>query len=110
MKYLLTILYVIFTTSALFLMKMGGNSLTLTLKNSLTFKIGYLTLLGLLFYIISFILWQKLIVSFDLTYVVPITTGIVQIIILAGGVLFFKESINLTNLIGIILIIIGLEI
>ena len=69
---------------------------------------GYITLLGFLAYLISFLLWQKLLVTFDLSYIVPITTGISQIIILLLGVLFFKEQIHWVGVVGVIITIIGI--
>lgn len=108
MKIILTIIYICFTTSGIFLMKMGGNSLAISFKDGFSFKIGGITFLGFIAYLISFLLWQKLITSFDLSYIVPITTGIVQVIVLLIGLLFFKESINWVGLVGVIMIIIGI--
>lgn len=107
MKYILTILYLFFTTLGIFLMKKGGNSLLFTFNNGFNFKIGYITLLGFLSYLCSFLLWQKLLVTFDLSYIVPITTGISQIIILLIGIFIFKEQINYFGIIGVIMTIIG---
>lgn len=107
MKYILTVLYILFTTGGLFLMKAGGDSLAISLRNSLSFKIGYITLLGFLCYICSFLLWQKLLVTFDLSYIVPITTGITQVIVLLIGILFFKEQINIYGILGTLLVIVG---
>ena len=108
MKLILTIIYICMTTTGIFLMKLGGNSLSLTLQNGINIKMGYITLLGFLAYLISFLLWQKLLVTFDLSYIVPITTGISQIIILLLGVLFFKEQINWVGVVGVIITIIGI--
>ena len=108
MKLILTIIYICMTTTGIFLMKLGVNSLSLTLQNGINFKMGYITLLGFLAYLISFLLWQKLLVTFDLSYIVPITTGISQIIILLLGVLFFKEQINWVGVVGVIITIIGI--
>ena len=107
LKYILTIIYLIFTTMGITLMKLGGDSISLGLKNGIAFKIGYITILGFLCYAISFLLWQKLLVTFDLSYIVPITTGIVQIIVFLLGLFIFKESVSVTGIIGIIFIIIG---
>lgn len=106
-KYIMSVLYILFSTCGIFLMKLGGNSLSIDLKNGINFKMGYITLLGFLSYIVSFLLWQRLLTSFDLSYIVPITTGICQIIILLLGIVFFKEQINNIGLLGVILIIIG---
>lgn len=108
MKVLLTIIYMILTTTGLFLMKIGGNSLSLTFQNGIHFKIGFITLLGFLAYIGSFLLWQRLVITFDLSYIVPITTGITQLIVLLVGVLFFKEQVNFVGMIGSLLVILGI--
>ncbi len=108
MKWLLTAIYVILTTSGLFCMKLGGDSLSLSFKNEISFKIGFITALGFLLYICSFLLWQKLIATYDLSYIVPIATGIVQIVILIGSYFFFKETISWVNIVGIILVIVGI--
>lgn len=108
MKYILTIIYMIFTTLGIALMKKGGDSISVVFKDNFGIKIGYITLLGFLCYIISFLLWQKLLVKFDLSYIVPITTGIIQIIIVIIGIFLFKENINIYNIIGILVIIIGI--
>lgn len=107
MKIILTVIYICLTTLGIFLMKMGGNSLSWTFQNGINFKIGFITLLGFLTYICSFLLWQKLLVTFDLSYIVPITTGISQVVILLIGVLFFKENINWVGILGVIVTIIG---
>ena len=108
MKYLLTLIYIMLTTGGLFCLKLGGNSLSLSLKNEISFRIGFITTLGFLFYIGSFLLWQKLLTTYNLSYIVPITTGMIQVIVLLVSYFFFKESITSINLVGIILVIIGI--
>ncbi len=108
MTIFLTILYLIFTTSGLTLIKLGGDSIKLSLSNSFGFKIGYLTLLGFILYAVSFLLWQKLLTMFELSQIVPIVTAIVQIIVFVIGVLVFKEKINIYNIVGIVVLLIGI--
>lgn len=110
MKYLLTIIYLICTTGGITFMKMGGDSLSLSFKDGFTFKIGFITFLGFLLYIISFLLWQRMIIKYDLSTMVPIVTGIVQVLVLLVSHFVFKESISLVSLIGASLIIIGIVI
>ena len=50
----------------------------------------------------------KTIATYDLSYIVPLTTGIVQVIVLIMGYFIFKENVSLVNLGGIILVIIGI--
>lgn len=108
MKYLLTIVYVAFTTGGIYCLKSGGDSLSIAFKNGLSFKIGYITAFGFLFYICSFLLWQKLLATYDLSYIVPLTTGIVQIIVLLISNYCFKENINMINIAGVLLVIVGI--
>ena len=108
MKYIISIIYLICTTGGITFMKMGGDSLSLSFKNGFTFKIGFLTFIGFALYLISFILWQRLVVLYDLTFIVPLLTGLVQIIVLLIGISFFKEQINPGSIIGAIMIISGI--
>ena len=108
MKYLLTIIYIIFTTCGITFMKLGGDSLKLGLKDGFSFSMGWKTFVGFACYLVSFLLWQKLLVKYDLSVMVPIVTGIVQIVILIIGYTVFKESFNIVSLIGALLIIIGI--
>ena len=107
MKYILTLIYILFTTGGIFCLKSGGDSLALSLKNGISFKMGYVTTFGFILYICSFLLWQKLLATYDLSYIVPITTGIVQIIVLLLSYFVFKENISTANIIGILLIIVS---
>lgn len=108
MNVILTILYLFFTTSGLTLMKLGGDSIKLSLTGSFAFKIGYLTILGFVLYAISFLIWQKLLTIFDLNQIVPIITAIVQIIVFTIGIIVFKEKVNIYNIIGLVVLLIGI--
>lgn len=107
-KYLLTLIYILFTTCGITFMKLGGDSLKLSLSKEFSLRMGRTTLLGFLFYIVSFLLWQKLLVKYDLSSMVPIVTGISQIIIIIIGYVIFKENVNIQNIIGAITIIVGI--
>lgn len=108
MKYILTVLYLICTTGGMTFMKIGGDSLSLSFKNGITFKIGFVTFLGFFLYLISFLLWQRMIIKYDLSILVPVVTGIVQVLVLIISHFVFKESLNIISLIGVALIIIGI--
>lgn len=108
MKYLLTIIYIICTTGGITFMKLGGDSLSISFNKNFVFKIGGITFLGFFLYLISFLLWQRMVVKYDLSVMVPIVTGIVQIVVLLIGNIVFKESLSLISIIGAILIIIGI--
>ena len=108
MKYLLVLVYILCTTGGITFMKLGGDSLKLGLKDGFSFSMGWKTFIGFLLYLISFLLWQKLVVKYDLSVMVPIVTGIIQIIILLIGYTIFKESFNALSIIGAGLVIAGI--
>ena len=108
MKYILTIIYLICTTGGMTFMKFGGDSLSLSFKNGFNFKMGWLTFFGFCLYLVSFLLWQRMIVKYDLSVMVPIVTGIVQIMVLLIGHFIFKESLSTMSLFGALLIVAGI--
>lgn len=89
-------------------MKLGGDSLKLSFKGGFNLKMGWITFLGFMCYLISFLLWQRLIVKYELSILVPIITGISQIVIMIIGYSVFKETFNVQSLIGAIIVIIGI--
>ncbi len=103
-----TFFFIFFGVSGMILVKLGGDSIELSLQNEIYFKIGYITLIGLILYILSFVLWQRLIIISKTSILVPITTGISQILILLAGYYIFQENINTYSILGIILIITGI--
>ena len=110
MKYILTIIYLFCTTGGLAFMKAGGDSLKVNFHDGFTFKIGLMTFIGFALYLVSFLLWQRMLIKYDLSTMVPIVTGIVQVIVLLIGLFIFKESISLLSLVGAIIIITGIVI
>lgn len=108
MKYLLSIIYIICTTCGITFFKLGGDSFKLAFSNGFKFEMGWLTFFGFIFYAISFLLWQRLLIKFDLSVMVPIITGISQIIIIIVGYLIFNEKSSLQSIIGALIIIIGI--
>ncbi|MBR3660488.1 MAG: hypothetical protein IKN63_01100 [Bacilli bacterium] len=110
MKYILTMAYLLCTTSGLTFMKLGGDSLHLTFKNGFNFKMGWFTFFGFCLYLISFLLWQRMLIKYDLSIMVPIVTGLVQIIVLVIGHFVFKENLSIISAIGAIMIVAGIVI
>ncbi len=109
LKIILVIVYLILTTSGLILMKLGGNSGSIAIQQgNIAFTINWISLIGFICYICSFLLFTKLIIIFDLSYIVPICTGIVQITALIASKLVFKEVITIQGIIGASIIIIGI--
>lgn len=109
MKVLVIIIYLIFSTLGLIFMKSGGNTGVISIVNKdITLAINATSLIGLICYLISFFLYTKIVVLFDLSYIVPICAGLVQVLILIAAKIIFKEQISLFGIIGTILIIAGI--
>lgn len=109
MKYLLLVLYVFFSVSGVALVKMGSSgdvALSIT-QSYLSVKVSWLTIVGLCFYVISFLLYMVLISKNDITYLIPITTALVFLATMATGVILFKESMNIWQIIGSAMIMFG---
>lgn len=107
-NYFLIAIYLFFTVTALILMKLGGSQVALKINAQvLGLELSWVSLLGMLCYLISFMLWITIIPKFNLSYIVPITVGITQILTLIAAILIFKEALSINKLIGVILIIVG---
>lgn len=109
MQIILIIIYLILTVSGLILMKLGGNTGTLAFDNgNMNFGISLVSLAGFICYICSFLLFTRLVVMFDLSYIMPLTTGIVQVLSLVASKLIFKENFTWQAVLGASLVIIGI--
>lgn len=111
MKFILVGIYLILTLSGLIFMKLGGNSGTFSLsQGTIGFSINWISLIGFICYICSFLLFTRIVIMFDLSYIMPICTGIVQIATLIASKLVFKEAIGMQGIIGASIVIIGIMI
>ena len=109
MQYILICVYLVLTVSGLILMKKGGNPGSIGVENgTFNFGISLVSLLGLVCYLCSFLLFTRLVVMFDLSYIMPVTTGIVQILTLISSYAIFKEEFSWKAVIGASLVIIGI--
>ena len=109
MKILMIILYLIFTVSGLILMKKGGNAGKITVgSGELGFSISWISLLGFICYIISFLLFTRIIMMFEnVSYISPICNGIAQACIVIASIIFLKEKFSGATIGGAALIIAG---
>lgn len=102
-------IYIVLSISGLVLMKLGGNSGNIQLNSGdISFSINWISAIGFICYIFSFLLFTRMVVIFDLSYIMPFTTGIVQILSLIAASVIFKEQISSQGIIGAIIIIIGI--
>ena len=108
MQFVLICIYIILTLSGLTLMKLGGNAGTIAVENgNMNFGISLVSLAGLVCYLCSFLLFTRIVVMFDLSYIMPLTTGIVQVLTLVVSKIVFKENFTWQAIVGASLVIIG---
>ncbi|MDD4376368.1 MAG: hypothetical protein PHR25_06300, partial [Clostridia bacterium] len=77
MGIILICVYMILTVSGLVFIKLGGNPGTFAMKNGdINFAMNWISAIGFICYICSFLLFTRIVVIFDLSYILPLTTGI----------------------------------
>ena len=109
MQFIIIGIYLLLTMSGLILMKLGGNTGKFAMvEGDINFGISPVSLLGFICYIGSFFLYTRMVVMFDLSYITPLCTGIVQILTLIASKVIFKENISVQGIVGASIIIIGL--
>lgn len=111
LRILLVAIYLAFSIAGLSLIKIGGNAGAFgTVKGVLHFEISWISLLGMICYLCSFLLYTRIVVMFDLSYITPIITGIVQILILLVSFVLFKEKVTWQAIAGASMVIIGITV
>lgn len=102
------ILYLILTVSGLVLFKVGGNTNTLSITmNQVNFNFSVISLLGILCYGFSFLLWLTIIKDNNLSFIFPIANGLVTIMTILAGVIILNETITFMQIVGVLCIITG---
>ena len=109
MQYVLIGVYLCLTVAGLVFMKLGGNPGSLEVKDgTVTLGMSIISGIGLVCYLCSFFFFLRVVIMFDLSYIYPIVTGIVQILTLVASALVFKEHMTAQSVIGAIIIIVGI--
>lgn len=109
MKIILLIIYLVCSISGLIFMKLGGNPGAISIENgTIGFSMHWISAIGFMSYLISFLLFTRIVVIYNLSYIYPIITGIVQVITLVASKFILKESLSIQGIIGASIIIIGI--
>ena len=102
------ILYLLFTVGGLVFIKLGSEGVSVSLKAAqINMTLNLYIILGLIFYVISFLLWTVLLKGNKLSYIVPLTTGLSQVLILISSAMVFNERITAVKIIAVAIIIFG---
>lgn len=107
LKYMLVAIYLILNALGTTLIKFGGDSLFNFKNGNVSFSMNFTSAFGFVCYIISFLLWTKILTIFDLGYIVPIALGISQVLMFFIGFGVFDESFSIMGILGISFIIVG---
>ena len=103
------IIYAVISVTGLTLVKLGSsNPLSFSLDHAgFSFGVGWMTLLGLVLYVVSFLIYMTLIAKHNLTYVTPVATAIVYILTMIVSLVILKEQVTTMQWIGWCLILVG---
>lgn len=110
MQKILIGLYVLATSAALIVLKLGtkSGSPVQVINSRPHLNLTPYTVIGIGMYGFSFLLYMYLISKFDLGYIIPITTAFVYVIIFTASYFIFKEAFTFVKIIGISLILVGI--
>ena len=109
-KFIMVIIYLALTVSGLILYKYGANKgfTFLLTHGNLEFKINIISIIGLICYLFSFLLYMFILPKFNISYIMPITSAISYIATFVLSILILKEHVTLNGIIGSIIILIGI--
>lgn len=109
MDKLLILVYLALTVGGLTLVKLGthGNALLSRVDERFVWNIGLFTILGLFCYGLSFLLLMFLVSRYELSFIIPVTTALGQVLIFIVAVTIFKEQFTVLKLAAITLIVTG---
>lgn len=109
MNWIYLVLYIIFSVSGSTLLKFGSSStvkalFTLPLVNM---NVSLYTFFGFIMYGLSFLFYTVLLSKFDLSFISPLTVGLVYVLLMITAFIFFKEEITVYKFIGSSMILLG---
>lgn len=108
-NYIYIVLYVIFAVSGSTLLKLGSAETvkSLFVVPVVNMNVSIISFIGFIAYGLSFIFYTILLSKFELSFISPLTVGIVYVLLMLTAFIFFKEQITFVKLLGSSLILIG---
>jgi len=108
MKYLLVFVYIISTSVGMILIKKDSENIEFKITSgNISIHLTLQYIIGLLLYIVSFLLWVIILKKFKITYISPIVYGLVFVLLSILSYFILKDRIEIRNIIGFILIFLG---
>lgn len=106
--YFLVAIYIITSNIGILFIKLGSSSTLFQYSDGLiNLTVNYRLLIGLLCYIASFLMYIFILSKFNLSYIIPIITGVSYILTLSLSYFVLHETIGSTQLIGIAFVLVG---
>jgi len=103
-----------FTASANLLLRFGmskfGNlfvSKDKIISDFLRLAVNPFVILGLLFYGLGFLIWLKILTTFEVSKVYPIMVSVTITLVLFGSSVFLKENVSFLRVFGVIVLMLG---
>lgn len=106
------LIYVCFSVGGLILLKMGAvNNFEMSVsKGVFELKINSYLLIGMFFYIMSFITSLIVMRNMELSIFYPISAGLGYVCVCVASYYILKEAISFRQIVGMVLILVGIVI
>lgn len=105
---ILFVFYLFCTVGGLTLVKVGANNNAFALNSSFfNLSLSYTTILGLVLYVGSFVMWIVIVQKYNLSYIQPMAMGLSNILIIAASIFILGEKIGMFQWLGIACILGG---
>ncbi len=111
MLVILFALYVCLSAGGLILFKMGAGDMSIHVTSAIfSIQFSWKMILGIVCYGCSFILWLVVVSKMNLSIAMPLSVGIVNVLVLLGSLVFLGETVTVAQWIGVGIVVIGLAI
>lgn len=107
---ILFVLYVVLASSGLVLFKLGTINGSIIKVFGITIPFSWKMLIGIICYGCSFLLWLYIVSHMNLTFAMPLSVAIVNMLVIVESCTFLKEKITITQGIGIFVVMLGIAI
>ncbi len=97
------------STTGATLIKFGGSGKIRSSFNVpvVNMDVSLITLLGIFIYGVSFLMFVVLLNKLNMSYFVPVATGVSYVLLMLASIVVFNEGFNVWKALGCILILVG---
>lgn len=107
--FVLFVIYAFLSAGGLILFKLGGQATSIGIKQTgFSLQVSWQLIIGVFCYLLSFLLWLIIVSKTQLTFAMPLSVGVVNLLVFLGSSRFLGEQITLIKVTGLVVIIVGL--